>query len=74
MPTSDIREFPEILSEVIMGGSKVKGVSHPDIPGFVVEVIERGPSGGSTNADSFVGIFEILKENRIEIVVGINCN
>jgi hypothetical protein len=74
MPASAIREFAEILSEITMGDSKVKGVSRPDVPGFVVEIIERGLSGDSRNANSFVEIFEILKENRIEIVVGVNCN
>jgi hypothetical protein len=74
MPTSDIREFAEILSEITMGDSNVKGVSRPDVCGFVVETIERGLSGDSRNANSFVEIFEILRENRFEIIVGVKCN
>jgi hypothetical protein len=74
MLTSDVRAFTEVLSEITMGDSGVKGASRPDIPGFVMEIIERGLSGDSRNANLFVEIFEILKENRFEIVAGVNCN
>jgi ATP-dependent helicase YprA (DUF1998 family) len=74
IPTSDFRAFAEILSEITVDGSGVEGVSHPDVPGFVVEIIERGFSGDSRNANSFVEIFEILKQNRFEIVAGIDCD
>jgi serine/threonine protein kinase len=74
MPISDVRAFAEVLSEITMGGSTVKGVSHPDVPGFVVEIIERGLSGDSRNANSFVEIFEILKQNRFEIVADVDCD
>jgi hypothetical protein len=67
MPTSDVRAFAEILSEITMGGSRVKGVSRQDVPGFVMELIERGLSGDSRNANSFVEIFEILKQNCFEL-------
>jgi serine/threonine protein kinase len=74
MPTSDVRAFTEVVSEITMGGSKVKGMRRPDVPGFVVEIIERGLSGDSRNANSFVEIFEILKQNRFEIVAGVDCD
>jgi hypothetical protein len=74
MPTSDVRAFAEIFSEITIGGSRVEGASHPDVPGFVVEIIERGLSGDSRRADSFVEIFEILKQNRFEIVAGVDCD
>jgi tRNA A-37 threonylcarbamoyl transferase component Bud32 len=74
MPTSDVRAFTEVLSEITMSSSGVEGVSRADVPGFVVEIIERGLSGESRNANSFVEIFEILKENRFEIVAGVDCN
>jgi hypothetical protein len=57
-----------------MGGSGVKGVSRPDVPGFIVEIIERGLSGDSRWANSFVEIFEILKQNRFEIVADVDCD
>jgi ATP-dependent helicase YprA (DUF1998 family) len=57
-----------------MGGSGVEGVSRQDVPGFVVEIIERGLSGNSRNANSFVEIFEILKQNSLEIVAGVDCD
>jgi hypothetical protein len=74
IPTSDVRAFAEVLSEIIMGGSKVEGVSRPDVPGFVVEIIERGLSGDSISANSFMEIFEILEQNRFEIVAGVDCD
>jgi hypothetical protein len=61
MPTSDVRAFTEVLSEITMGGSGVESVSRPDVPGFIVEIIKRGLSGDSRNSNSFMGIFEILK-------------
>jgi hypothetical protein len=74
MPTSDVRAFAEVLSEITIGGSRVEGVSRPGVPGFVVEIIERGLSGDSRMANSFVEIFEILKQNRFEIVAGVDCD
>jgi hypothetical protein len=74
MPTSDVRAFAEILLEISMGGSGIEGVSRPDVPGFSVEIIERVLSGDSRNTNSFVEIFEILKEDRSEIMAGIDCN
>jgi serine/threonine protein kinase len=74
MPTSDVHAFTEVLSEITMGGSRVKGASRPDVPGFVVEIIERGFSSDSRKANSFVEIFEILKQNRFEIVAGVDCD
>jgi serine/threonine protein kinase len=47
MPTSDVREFAEALSEITMDGSKIKGANCPDVPGFVVEIIEKKLSGDS---------------------------
>jgi hypothetical protein len=41
MPTSDVRAFAEVLSEITMGGSRVEGASRPDVPGFVVELIKK---------------------------------
>jgi hypothetical protein len=52
---------------------KSKG-SCQEVPGCVVEIIKRGLSGDSRNADSFVEILEILKQNRFEIVAGVDCN
>jgi hypothetical protein len=31
MPTSDVRAFAEVFSELAMGGSRVEGVSRPDV-------------------------------------------
>jgi hypothetical protein len=45
-----------------------------EVPEFVVEIVQRELSGDSGMADSFVEIFEILKQNRFEIVAGIDCN
>jgi hypothetical protein len=68
MPTSYVQAFAKLLSEITMGGSRVQGVIRPDVPGFVVEIIERGLSGDSRRVNSFVEIFETLKQNRFEIV------
>jgi hypothetical protein len=57
-----------------MDSSKVKGVGHSEVPGSIVEIIEREFSGDSRNANSLMEIFEILKQNRFEIVAGINCD
>jgi hypothetical protein len=57
-----------------MGDSGVKGASRPAVPGFVVEIIKRGLSDDSRNANLFVEIFEVLKENRFVIVAGVDCN
>jgi hypothetical protein len=67
MPISDARAFADILSEITMGASRIDAVSRPDVPGFVVELIERGLSYDSRRADSFREISEILKQNRSEI-------
>jgi hypothetical protein len=47
---------------------------HPGVPGSVVEMIERGFSGDSRRAGSFVEISEVLKQNRFEIVAGVECD
>jgi hypothetical protein len=73
-PTSDARAFTEVLSEITMGGSKVKGMRRPGGPGFGVEIIERGLSGDSRNANSFVAIFEIVKQSCFEIVADVDCD
>jgi hypothetical protein len=41
VPTSDVGAFTEVLSEITMGGSKVKGASRPDVPGCVMDIMER---------------------------------
>jgi hypothetical protein len=74
MPTSDVRVFAKIVSEITMGGSRVEGARRPYVPGFVVEIIERGLSSDSRRADSFVEIFEILKQNHFEIIAGVDCD
>jgi hypothetical protein len=74
MPTPGVQAFTEVLSEITMGGTGIEGLSRPDAPGFVVEIIERGLSGDSRNANLFVEILEVLKENRFEIVAGVDCN
>jgi hypothetical protein len=74
MPTADVRAFAEVLSEITMSGSKVKGVNRPDVPGFVVQIIERGLSGDSRKANSFLEILETLKQNRFEIGAGAECD
>jgi hypothetical protein len=38
-------------------------VGGSDIPGFILEIIERGLSGDSRTPGLFVEIFEILKQN-----------
>jgi hypothetical protein len=47
IPSSDVRAFTEVLSEITMGDSRVKGVSRPDVLVFIVEIIQRGLSGDS---------------------------
>jgi serine/threonine protein kinase len=74
MPISDFRAFTQILSKITIDGSGVEGVSRLDVPEFVVEIIERGFSGDSRNANSFVEICEILKQNHFETVAGVDCN
>jgi hypothetical protein len=49
-------------------------VNAPDLSGFVMEIIERRLSDDSRRANSFVEIFEILKQNRCEIVAGVDCD
>jgi hypothetical protein len=39
-----------------------------------VKIIERRLSGDSRRANSFVEIFEILEQNRFEIVAGVDCD
>jgi hypothetical protein len=74
MPTSGVRAFAEVLSEITMSGSRAKTASRLDVPGFVAEIIERGLSGDSRVAISFVEIFEILKQNRFQIAAGVECD
>jgi hypothetical protein len=74
MPTADVLQFAEVLSEITMGGSRIEGVSRPDVPGFVVEIIERGFSDDSRKANALVAIFEILKRKRFAIVAEIDCD
>jgi hypothetical protein len=74
MPVSDVREFAEILSEITVSGSRLEGANCPDVPRFVVEIIERELSGDSRNAHSFVEIFEVLTQNRFSIVAGVDCD
>jgi hypothetical protein len=74
MLISDVRAFAEVLSKITMSDSRIKGVSRPEAPGFVVEIIERELSSDSRRANAFAEIFEILKQNRFDIVAGVGCN
>jgi hypothetical protein len=73
MPTSDFRAFAEVFQGSQWMIQKSKG-SHPYVPGLVAAIIERGLSGDSRNAISFVEIFEILRQNRFEIVASVDCD
>jgi hypothetical protein len=74
MPTAGIRALTKIVSEITMDGSRLDGVVHLDVQGFVQEILETGFSDDSTIANSFLEIFELLKENRFEIVADVDCD
>jgi serine/threonine protein kinase len=71
-PMAGIRGFVRFLSEIVIGDSRAEGVQALGVPRFVSWIIERGISGDHIRANSFVKIFEILREHRCEIVPGVD--
>jgi hypothetical protein len=71
-PAAHVRAFAELLSSVVHGDSAKENGSSLSLPGFVVEIIERGQSLDSNAKLSFVDIFEILKVNDFGILEGVD--
>jgi hypothetical protein len=71
-PVADVRAFAELVSRIIIGDSAEKGGSSLSVPGFVLDMIERGEFLDSNAKLSFVDIFETLKNNDFRILDGVD--
>jgi hypothetical protein len=71
-PAADVREFAELLSRIVIGDSAEEIGSSQSVPGFVLEMIERGRSLDSYATLSFVDIFKTLKVNNFGILEGVD--
>jgi serine/threonine protein kinase len=71
-PNADVGAFAELLSRIVIENSAKESRCSLLVPEFVLEMIERGQSLGSTAKLSFVDIFEILKDNNFRILEGVD--
>jgi hypothetical protein len=78
-PTADTSAFASLLFEIAVGGTAtppigaVGGPPFPAaVPAFVSRMIEDGRSPISARRLSFAKIVESLKENRFEIIAGVD--
>jgi serine/threonine protein kinase len=71
-PAADVRAFAKLLSSIVIGDSAEETGSSQSVPGFVLEMVERGQSLDSNATLSFVDIFETLKVNDFRILEGVD--
>jgi serine/threonine protein kinase len=78
-PAADLSAFASLLFEIAVGRPAIPpagaGGAPPvpaRVPGFVSRMIAEGQSPEPQRRLSFVGIVERLKENRFEIMAGVN--
>jgi hypothetical protein len=71
-PSADIRAFAELLSRIVIGDSAEDRGCSQSVPGFILNMIERGQSLDSNATLSFVDIFEALKGNDFRILEGVD--
>jgi serine/threonine protein kinase len=67
-PNADVRGFAELLSRIVNGDSVEESGCGLSIPGFVLQMIERGQSLDCNATLSFVDIFKTLKDNHFRIL------
>jgi serine/threonine protein kinase len=70
-PAADVSAFAALLSEIAVGAAGGPAVP-PGVPEFVSRTIEEGQSPGSQPRLSFVGIVARPKENRFQIMAGVD--
>jgi hypothetical protein len=70
-PAADVCAFASLLSEIAIGPPGAPPVP-ARVPEFVSRMMEDGRSPESQRRLSFVDIVELLKENRFEIVAGVD--
>jgi serine/threonine protein kinase len=77
--TSDVCAFASLLSEIAVGhratlliGAASSRPVHAAVPAFVSRMIKDGRSPESARSLSFAAIVESLKENRFEIMAGVD--
>jgi serine/threonine protein kinase len=71
-PAGDVRAFAKLLSKIVISDSADESECRLSVPGFVLEMIERGQSLDPNATLSFVDIFETLKNNDFEILQGVD--
>jgi serine/threonine protein kinase len=71
-PTVDIRAFAYLLSRIVIGNSVEERGCSESIPAFILKMIDKGQASDSNAKLSFVGIFEILKDNNFRILEGVD--
>jgi hypothetical protein len=71
-PDADVREFAELLSQIVIGGSSEESRTSQSDPAFVLKMIEQGQSSDSKAIVSFVQIFETLKGAKFKILEGVD--
>jgi hypothetical protein len=70
-PEADIQAFAMLFSQIAVGTSAEQGRRGRNLPSFVYGIIERGQSADSTVSESFVDIFEVLKQHELKIMEAI---
>jgi serine/threonine protein kinase len=71
-PAADVKAFAELLSRIVIGDSAEERGRNVSVPGFVMEIIERGQSLDSNAKLSFVDIFETLESAKFKIQEGVD--
>jgi serine/threonine protein kinase len=67
-PAVDVRAFAELLSRIVIGDSAHESELRLSVPGFILNMIEKGQSLDSDARLSFMDIFETLKNNDFRIL------
>jgi serine/threonine protein kinase len=78
-PTTHVSAFASLLFEIAVGSSATPHIGRTEssplptaVPAFVSRIIEDGRSPESRRSLSFVDIVARLKENRFEIMAGVD--
>jgi hypothetical protein len=78
-PTADVSAFTSLFFEIAVGHPATRPIGAAGVPPllvavpeFVSRIIEKGRSPESTRSLSFAAIVESLKENRFEIMAGVD--
>jgi hypothetical protein len=71
---ADVGAFAGLLSKIVIGDCSDQWNYRQSVPGFIVQILERGQSSDSKAMLSFLTIFEPLKRPGFRIMEAVDSN